>query len=421
MKIRTYSYASIAIIFLLGWIMAPDLYAQPKAAVKKNSSARSAYELMNLITNHQLNEMVLKDGDYAKGSWEAVKKSAFPTAMYWSYPTGVTLLGMQRVYAITKDEKIMDFVNANNRISAEQYAYLRWQKNQFGTVYDTKGFEKLWRLDMLDDCGAMGAAILESSLRNKVEFTPAVKELVEITGNFVTNVQYRTKEGTFWRPNSPEGPTIWADDLYMSLPFLIRWSEYKKDASALNDAVAQIISYANYLQDSDGLLFHAYYVDKKAPNCCKWGRANGWAAVAIAEVLSVLPQSHAGYQQVLDIYKKHIAGIVKYQSANGLWNQVIDHPELSWGVETSSSAQFTYAIARGINKGWLNKSYLPNVKKAFAGLEQQINANGSINKVCMSTSIGDDLEYYNNRSSKDDDYHGAGLVLLALAEVHTLF
>ncbi|HJY23872.1 MAG TPA: glycoside hydrolase family 88 protein, partial [Hanamia sp.] len=203
--------------------------------------------------------------------------------------------------------------------------------------------------------------------------------------------------------------------------FLIRWSEYKKDASALNDAVAQIISYANYLQDTDGLLFHAYYVDKKAPNCCKWGRANGWAAVAIAEVLSVLPQSHAGYQQVLDIYKKHIAGIVKYQSANGLWNQVIDHPELSWGVETSSSAQFTYAIARGINKGWLNKSYLPNVKKAFAGLEQQINANGSINKVCMSTSIGDDLEYYNNRSSKDDDYHGAGLVLLALAEVHTLF
>jgi rhamnogalacturonyl hydrolase YesR len=314
----------------------------------------------------------------------------------------------------------MDFVNNNNRISAEQYAYLRWQKNKFGAVHDTNGFEKLWRLDMLDDCGAMGAAILESSLRHKVEFTPALNELVEITGNFVTNVQYRTKEGTFYRPNSPEGPTIWGDDLYMSLPFLIRWAEYKNDESSLNDAAQQIIDYAAYLQDSDGLLFHAYFVDKKEPACGKWGRANGWAAVAMSEVLSVLPESHAHYKAVLNIYKKHIQGIVKYQSASGLWNQVIDHPELSWGIETSSSAQYTYALARGINKGWLNKSYLPVVKKAFAGLDQQVNANGSIARVCMSTSIGHDLEYYNTRSSNDHDYHGAGLMLLALTEVHSL-
>jgi rhamnogalacturonyl hydrolase YesR len=60
------------------------------------------------------------------------------------------------------------------------------------------------------------------------------------------------------------------------------------------------------------------------------------------------------------------------------------------------------------------------VKKAFAGLEQQVNANGSIARVCMSTSIGDNLDYYNTRSSNDHDYHGAGLMLLALTEVHSL-
>jgi rhamnogalacturonyl hydrolase YesR len=419
MKNAINRYVSIAIIFLFGCTIAPGVYAQTNTKAKKNPP-RSALDLMNLITNQQLNAIALKDGDYVKGNWQEVKKSKLPIAMYWSYPTGVTLLGMQRVYNITRDEKIMDFVNKNNRISAEQYAYLRWQKNKFGAVHDTKGFEKLWRLDMLDDCGAMGAAILESSLRNRVEFTPALKELVEITGNFVANVQYRTKEGTFYRPNSPEGPTIWADDLYMSLPFLIRWAEYKKDESSLNDAAQQIIDYAAYLQDSDGLLFHAYFVDKKVPACCKWGRANGWAAVAIAEVLSVLPEFHPHYKAVLNIYRKHIEGIVKYQSASGLWNQVIDHPELSWGIETSSSAQYTYAMARGINKGWLNKSYLPVVKKAFAGLEQQVNANGSIARVCMSTSIGDNLDYYNTRSSNDHDYHGAGLMLLALTEVHSL-
>jgi unsaturated rhamnogalacturonyl hydrolase len=391
------------------------------AIYAQSNALRSPLQLMNLITNHQLQEIDLKEGTYPKGSWKVVKTSELPTAMYWSYPTGVSLLGMQRVYDITKSENIMKFVERNNNISANQYAYLRWQKKEFGTVVNADGFEKLWRLDMLDDCGAMGAAILESALKHNVNFSPALKELVEITGNYVTNVQYRLKDGTFYRPSSPEGPTIWADDLYMSLPFLIRWSKYKNDPSALDDAARQIINFASYLQDADGVWLHAYFTDKKTRSCCKWGRANGWVAVAVAEVLSVLPSSHPQRNAVFNIYKKHIDGLIKHQSASGLWNQVIDHPELTWGTETSCSAQFTYAIARGINKGWLDRSYIPIVKKAFDGLAKQITSNGSINKVCMSTSIGDNLEYYNTRSFKDDDYHGNGLMLLALTEVYRLF
>ena len=143
----------LLISFLFVFIGHTNLYSQ-------TSSPRTPYELINVITNHQLNEIVLKEGSYPKGNWEVVKKSKLPTTMYWSYPTGVSLLGIQRVYDITKDEKIMGFVKSNNSISADQYAYLRWQKKEFGTVFDTEGFEKLWRLEMLDDCGAMGAAIL---------------------------------------------------------------------------------------------------------------------------------------------------------------------------------------------------------------------------------------------------------------------
>lgn len=45
---------------------------------------------------------------------------------------------------------------------------------------------------------------------------------------------------------------------------------------------------------------------------------------------------------------------------------------------------------------------------------------GGIGKVSRSTSIGKDLDYYNTRPTRDDDYHGNGLVLLALAEIHAL-
>jgi len=418
----------ILIISLL--VLAPVQNLRPQniqgkpGVANQVSSTRSPVELMKLITDFIMKTYELKDGDYTKGDWNAVKKSKPPQTLYWSYPTGVCLLAMQRVYDATKDERIMKFIVDNNRISADQYEYLRWQKYTFGTIYDTEGFEKLWRLDMLDDCGAMGAAILETNLRHNVQFTPHLNELVDIIGNFVTYKQYRMADGTFWRPNSPDSPTIWADDLYMGLPFLIRWAEYKKDPKSLDDAANQIISYASYLQEKDGVWYHAYFMDRKMHTCCRWGRGNGWVAVAEAEVLSVLPKDHPKYNQVLAIYKKHIDGLLSYQSASGLWNQVIDHPELSWGTETSCSAQFTYAIARGINRGWLNASYIPAAKKALAALSDtsRISAKGELLKVGASTSIGPDLAYYNARpvEAEESYSHGSGLMLFALTEMNTL-
>lgn len=418
----------IILMLMLTVIISQDMVAQ-KNSIKagpqnKGSMVRSPYELMNLITKFIMQTYQLKDGDYIKGDWNAVKKSRLPETLYWSYPTGVCLLAMQRVYDINHDEKIMKFIEDNDRISADQYEYLRWQKYTFGTIYDTEGFEKLWRLDMLDDCGAMGAAILESNLRHNVKFTPNLIQLTDIIGNFVTNKQYRLEDGTFWRPNSPDGPSMWADDLYMSLPFLIRWGEYKKDPSALDDAANQIISYAAHLQDNDGVWYHAFLVDKNMHTCCKWGRGNGWVAVAEAEVLSVLPESNPKFKQVLAIYKKHMDGLIRYQASSGLWNQVIDHPELSWGTETSCSAQFTYAIARGINRGWLDKSYIPVVKKALASLSDttRISEKGELLRVGASTSIGPDLAYYNARpvEAEKEYSHGSGLMLFALTEMHTL-
>lgn len=408
---------------LVHFLFCSPLSAQESASIRDDGalSKRSTMELMKLIVEHQMADNPLEDGEYVRGDWDAVTRARLPKTMYWSYPTGVTLLAMQRVYDILKDERILRYVQENNRISADLYAYLRWQKGEFGTVYKTAGFEKLWRLDMLDDCGAMGAAILETNLRHGVTFTPNLEKLVNIMGNYVTRIQFRLPDGTFWRPNSPDGLTIWADDLYMSLPFLVRWSEYKShDAAVLDDAALQIMNYARYLQDTDGVWYHAYFVDQQKKTCCKWGRANGWVAVAIAEVLSVLPKDHPKRDSIVAIAKEQLDGLIKYQSESGLWHQVIDHPELTWGTETSCSAQFVYALARGINRGWLEPSYGKALEKAFAALKLRINLVGGIDKVSRSTSIGKDLDYYNTRPTRDDDHHGNGLVLLALAEIHAL-
>ncbi len=61
---------------------------------------------------------------------------------------------------------------------------------------------------MLDDCGAMGAAIPGTKLRHGLAFTPALEQLISIIGNYVTRVHFRLDDGTFWKPNSPDALTI---------------------------------------------------------------------------------------------------------------------------------------------------------------------------------------------------------------------
>ena len=60
------------------------------------------------------------------------------------------------------------------------------------------------------------------------------------------------------------------------------------------------------------------------------------------------------------------------------------------------------------------------LQKALKGLKKEINDVGGINRVSRSTSIGLDIDYYNERPTQDDDHHGNGLMLLALTEIYAL-
>ncbi|NEW82349.1 MAG: hypothetical protein GZ094_08295 [Mariniphaga sp.] len=419
----------IVSIFLLAFITISQTVSAQKILTAKSHSEiqtdRSTLELMNLIAYSFIRDNPLSAGEYGKGDWTAVKNSSNPQIMWWLYPTGVTLLAMQQLFDISQDPKLLEYVSSYANIAADQYAYLRWQTMKFGKPYNYGPLKNLCRLDMLDDYGAIGAAFLECKMRHNMKFSDNLNDLIGILDNQIVNVQYRLKDGSFWRPNSPDGPTIWGDDLFMGLPFLVRLAQYKKDPKLFDDAVLQIINYSNYLQDSDGVFFHAYFVDKKTHNGIKWGRVNGWITVAMAQVLTYLPLDHPKRDQVLKIYKKHIDGLIKLQSADGLWNQVLDHPELSWGTETTCSAQYTFSIARGINRGWLDASYIPVVKKSLHGLSDysRITKNGELLKVCPSTSIGLNLDYYNSLVPEQEGHtahHGDGLILLALTEMHVL-
>ncbi len=398
----------------------PDLSGKTDASIR---------EVLRVVARHQIRP--LKEGDYPDVSTlEAARSAAQPEGIAWNYPWGVTLYGVLRSTDATGDTEARDFVIRHNQIAARDYAWLEKVRAKAGEdgwkafIRDNKATKigGLLRLGNLDSCGAMGVETLEAILRYPDQMVPEQKAVIERIADWIAEKQERLPDGTFWRPNAkdengawPAG-TIWADDLYMGCPYLVRWSSYTKNGKYLTDAAHNLITMAQRLQDRDGLWFHAYSVPRQEHSPFKWGRANGWIMVATVEVLSAMPENHPDRAMLLDIYRRHVAGVKKVQAESGMWRQVLDHPEL-W-EETSCTAMFAYGIARGVNRGWLPAEDMAVARKAFAGIcARFITPEGAVNGTCRGTNIGFKLEYYADRKRPDDDLHGRGVVLLAGTEI----
>jgi unsaturated rhamnogalacturonyl hydrolase len=421
--------ASLGALLILG---AGLLRADEKSAAGPDLSGKtddSIRSVLRVVARHQIQP--LKNGDYpAVDSIDAAKAAAQPQGISWNYPWGVTLYGVLRSTDATGDMEAREFVLEHNRIAARDYAWLESFHQKVGDeawkafVRDGKNVKigGLLRLGNLDSCGAMGVQLLEGVLRYPDKAIPEEKAVIERIADWIAERQDRLPDGTFWRPRSkdengawPNG-TIWADDLYMACPYLVRYSAYTKNGKYLTDAAHQVINMAQRLQDKDGLWFHAYCEPKLEHSPFKWGRANGWIMVASAEILSALPENHPDRAALLDIYRRHVAGVKSAQAESGMWRQVLDKPEL-W-EETSCTAMFTYAIARGVNRGWLPASDMAVARKGFAGIcAKYITPEGAVNGTCRGTNIGFKLEYYADRPRPDDDLHGRGVVLLAGTEI----
>jgi rhamnogalacturonyl hydrolase YesR len=188
----------------------------------------------------------------------------------------------------------------------------------------------------------------------------------------------------------------WVDDLYM-LP-LVELQAYRatNDKKYLDRVALTFSVYLDRLQQPSGLFYHGdgapYY----------WSRGDGWVAAGLTELLRDLPPDHPQFAKIYDAYHKMMAALLKNQGDDGLWKQLIDHPE-AWS-ETSGSAMFAFAFVTGVKNGWLDAAtYGPAARKAWLGLVKNIDADGNISNVCVGTNKwtaanGDGVQYYLNRN-----------------------
>jgi unsaturated rhamnogalacturonyl hydrolase len=201
----------------------------------------------------------------------------------------------------------------------------------------------------------------------------------------------------------------WIDDMYMVGMLQIQAFRATHDIKYADRAALQLTRYIQKLQQPNGLFFHGpefHY---------HWGRGNGWVAASMAEVLKSLPSDHPRRQELMDGYMKMMAALLKYQSDNGMWRQLIDY-EYSW-AESSCTAMFSYAMTVGVRQGWLDRdAYGPAVDKTWKALCAHVDRDGNVREICIGTGQIDDIEFYLKRPRTLGDFHGQAPVLWLINE-----
>lgn len=220
-----------------------------------------------------------------------------------------------------------------------------------------------------------------------------------------------------WDKTTPDGITTearyWIDDMFMITAVQAEAFRATRDPKYLDRAALTMAAYLDKLQQPNGLFFHA------ADSPFYWGRGNGWVAAGMAELLRSLPKNHPQRARILAGYRKMMASLLKHQGDDGLWRQLIDHPE-AW-AETSSTGMFTFSMVTGVKNGWLPaKTYGPAARKAWLGLIQHLDAQANVRDVCVGTNkanaeVGSDqqtqLKYYLDRPRRVGDLHGQAPLL----------
>lgn len=382
-----------------------------------SQTINSDKEIIQLVADNILNHTIYTIVDTEKGSsytssgnLSRDKKYAIGSQyVEWNYWNGVLNLAMLELSKITGEKKYQQFPVRNYQFVFENIDFF---ENMYKSGIRNTGMDKFFEMKMLDDCGAMGAGLLEVYQIDKQKM---YREYIDKTANYILNEEQRLDDNTLAR-TGPYSKTVWLDDLYMSVPFLARYGKLTNDTKYFQFASKQVKLFTEHLYDlKTGLYFHGYFDNFKENGVAHWGRANGWSIMAQVNLLDALPENDRERDTLLAIYRQQIIGLARYQSESGLWHQLLDKQDSY--LETSCSAMFTYAIAKGVNEGWLDGRFKTIALSGWEGIKSKIQSDGQVKDICVGTGIENDLVFYYKRPTVLNDIHGLGAVILAGIEI----
>ncbi|MGV0847849.1 glycoside hydrolase family 88/105 protein [Empedobacter falsenii] len=340
----------------------------------------------------------------------------------WSYTNGLVLDAMYKVYEQTNNQTVYNYI----------YDYANRMIDSNGKI-DTYKFEN-YNLDMIKSGDAI-FDLYEKTKENrfKIAMETLDKQLEQ---------QPTTTEGGYWHkkiyPNQ-----MWLDGVYMAEPFHAKYATKFQSATEAKKSYDKIVLQFDLIEKYNrdpktGLYYHGWDESRKEKwsNSTTglsqhfWSRGMGWYGMALVDVLDYLPKDYQGRDKLIKYLNQYAEAIVKVQHSSGTWYQVLDQGNRTGNyLEATGTSMYVYTLAKGVNKGYLPKSYMKNAKNGFDGILKefiQVDEKGivSLEKCCAVAGLGGNpyrdgsYEYYISEEIRANDPKGTGPFILAALELN---
>lgn len=337
----------------------------------------------------------------------------------WNYTQGLIAQAMLGVYEFTRDKAFYDYGRS----------YADKMIDESGGIQGYKPEE--YNIDRLNSGKFLFDLYRET---HDERYKTALFQLREQLRSHP-----RTSEGGFWHKKIYTHQ-MWLDGLYMGAPFYARFARDFNEPEAFNDIIDQFVIVHRHTYDRvTGLNYHGWDESRTqkwanpVTGCSPhfWGRAMGWYAMALVDVLDYIPADHPRRGEILTILKQVSAGVARHQDkTSGLWYQVMNLGSREGNyLEATASSMFTYALLKGVRKGYLPAKYKKTARKGYKGLIRQLvrdNGDGTISltQCCSVAGLGGNpyrdgsFGYYVGEPVRDNDPKGVGPFILACLEMH---
>ena len=342
-----------------------------------------------------------------------------PYQKYWNYEDGCLLMGCQRMYEATGDEKYRDYI----------LKYLDSRVEPDGTI-------NTFALDhtTLDDLNCGKLLFFAYDQTGEERYLAALEFHMKRL-----HAHPRCKCGSFWHkdiyPNQ-----IWLDGLYMAAPLYMEYETRFNGMENYQDIMTQFRNVRKYMYDEEkGLFYHGFDEARIQPwadpdtGCSRnfWSRALGWWLVALADTISLMnEQIYEQYRELQELLRESVKGLLPYRDpADGLIHQVIDRADVPGNyTEASGSVMAAAAILKGVRIGTLMKEkYLAPGRELFESVvENKLRDDGDgivrLQDICHVGGLGPgnkrdgSVEYYLSEPISADDAKGVGPFMMAYAE-----
>jgi rhamnogalacturonyl hydrolase YesR len=268
------------------------------------------------------------------------------------------------------------------------------------------------------EAGGTGVAYL-----NYLNKTPTLSQHVFEYADKMFKNQKRTSEGLMTAPwlKVDSLDQFMIDCAFAVTPYMLYAGMSMNKPEYVDFAVFQTLEMFKILKDPNGLIHQGRgFVGKGSISEDNWSRGNGWGAFALAFLVRDLPDSHPRKKEVNELAKNFFTAILKYQNQEGLWNQeMTEHTSF---VETSGSGLMLFGLGICLEKGIIDKTYLPQFIKGLSGYTSYITPEGDISNVtigCLCPNKGTKKDYIKH-TWKLNDIHAYGPVVLAFTQAMKL-